>query len=602
MLASKVLMLRRSLQWRLMFIIVLIVIALMAFISVPLYYFVQSSYYQTFNQRIKKGFEDWGISNAPTQQEIIRYLKNEKNAIYLFLVSDYKTYTIFDKNTNQIIYSSEKMFERDNNKLLNEIFESRNFLAALSGKIGDNESLVRYGDKSYFDYAENKGDFLLYFRYDSEEWVGTINKLNRVIWLTFLIAAAASLVLGFMLSRAITIPIVNLMHKARKLAAGDFGQVLEVKSDDEIGKLTKAFNFMSRELKNTLTQISSEKNKIETVLNYMTDGVVAFNQKGEIIHANPAAKSILEIKDEKLDFTRMSQEYNFGITLEEAFSPDFLGGKEANLSIGDRCIRAYFAVFADKAKTIEGIISVFQDVTERQKLENARKEFVANVSHELRTPLTSIKSYAETLMEGQIEDAETAHRFLGVINSEADRMTRLVKDLLQLSRLDSGMMQFRLCETSIDDLVKETVEKMAMSLRSKNLRIEVNSSNLLPTIEADKDRIEQVIVNIISNSIKYTQTGGKITVQMWSDDHKIYIKIIDTGIGIPEKDLPRIFERFYRVDKARSREAGGTGLGLSIAKQILEAHGGEISIYSEFMKGTSVTVALPLCNLNLRAM
>ena len=222
-----------------------------------------------------------------------------------------------------------------------------------------------------------------------------------------------------------------------------------------------------------------------------------------------------------------------------------------------------------------------------------RKEFVANVSHELRTPLTSIKSYTETLLDGDIDDRELSVKFLKVINSEADRMTRLVKDLLQLSRLDNKQMKWNMKEISIVNLVKYTVNKMQIEAKNKGHTLVCHVIGDIPDIIGDKDRLEQVIVNIISNAIKYTQEDGNISVYIGKNYSEVYVKVTDNGVGIPEEDLPRIFERFYRVDKARSREMGGTGLGLSIAREIVEAHGGNISINSEYGKGTEVLIKIP---------
>jgi two-component system sensor histidine kinase VicK len=345
-----------------------------------------------------------------------------------------------------------------------------------------------------------------------------------------------------------------------------------------------------------MTEISSEKNKIETILKYMTDGIIAFNLDGEVIHANPAAKKMLGLDEINLGFNEFSEKYELGINLEELAFFEAAINKETSVEINNKTIKMYFALFTDEEQRAEGIIAVLQDITEQQKLENMRKEFVANVSHELRTPLTSIKSYTETLLDDGLEDVATAQRFLGVINSEADRMTRLVKDLLQLSRMDSQKMHFKMKVISFNDLVKNAVEKMQIEAKSKGQQLECFTIGEIPEIKADRDRIEQVVINILSNSIKYTPENGRITVYIGKTYSEVYVKVSDTGIGIPESDVDRIFERFYRVDKARSREMGGTGLGLSIAKEIVEAHGGTITVSSEIGKGTDVTVKLPMCN------
>jgi two-component system sensor histidine kinase VicK len=270
-----------------------------------------------------------------------------------------------------------------------------------------------------------------------------------------------------------------------------------------------------------------------------------------------------------------------------------------SLDANGKTIKVYFAVFTDEAKNPEGIIAVLQDITEQQRLENMRKEFVANVSHELRTPLTSIKSYSETLLDGALEDREIAEKFLGVINAEADRMTRLVKDLLQLSRLDNQQLKWNFEEISLVELVKNTVERMELEARTRRQTLECFVLGDIPYIEADYGRIEQVVFNVLGNAIKYTPEDGKVTVYVGKIYNDVYFKVTDTGIGIPESDLPRIFERFYRVDKARSREMGGTGLGLAIAKEIVEAHAGIITITSQPGTGTEVTVRLPVIQTGL---
>jgi two-component system sensor histidine kinase VicK len=244
------------------------------------------------------------------------------------------------------------------------------------------------------------------------------------------------------------------MYKAESIAKGDFQESLDVKSDDEIGKLTGAFNHMADNLKNTLTEISSEKNKIETVLNYMTDGVIAFNLKGEVIHNNPASRKMLGAENMDATFNEYAVKYGLDVRMEDILYLEDISSKELNIRWNDRVIRVYFAVFTDENRKPEGIIAVLQDITEQEKLEKMRKDFVANVSHEMRTPITSIKSYTETLLDGALEDRDTAQHFLSVINSEADRMTRLVKDLLQLSRLDNQQMQWSFERISFLQLVK----------------------------------------------------------------------------------------------------------------------------------------------------
>lgn len=578
-------------------IFVLFTMALMLATIAILNYYIPIFYYETFKNGVENAFNRWNISENPTREEIYSSLKNRNDATLVFMVSEFKTLTVIRKNTNNIVFSSDSSYSTDNeDQFLNEILKSSNYLSALARGMGSDDSIVRSGDQRYFDYAREIGDFILYFRADRSEWQDALGEINEIIWLIFLIAVALSLVLGFLLSKTITGPIVDVMNKARKIASGDFGQVLEVKSEDEIGKLTKSFNFMSRELKKTLNEISSEKNKIETILNYMTDGVVAFNLKGELIHANPASKRMLEIEEFGLDFNEFSRMYDLGVAIEEILYLEVFSTKEANISVKDKFIKVYFALFTDETKNAEGIIAVLHDITEQHKLDNMRREFVANVSHELRTPLTSIKSYSETLLDGALDDREASERFLNVINTEADRMTRLVKDLLQLTRLDNQQMQWNMERVCFETLVKKCIEKVELSASEKEQKLECFVIGEIPEIQADRDRMEQVILNILTNAMKYTPEKGRITVYIGKIYSEVYVKVSDSGIGIPQEDLSRIFERFYRTDKARSREMGGTGLGLAIAKEIIEAHKGSISVTSELGKGTEVTVKLPVCN------
>ncbi|MCX7924095.1 MAG: cell wall metabolism sensor histidine kinase WalK [Clostridia bacterium] len=585
----------RSLQWRLVFIFIAMTIFLIIPVGLSLNASVESSYYDSFTSDIDEGFRNWKIGERPSYSEIITDLRERRERIYLFnITSENKTYTIYNISDRKVEFSSDPEYIEQEEKFELDVLSSKNFISVLSGK-ENGKNLVHSNGRSFFDYARKKGDFIIYFRYYSEAWSETIENFNKIILNSIGIAILISLILGYILSKTITVPIVNIMHKAQEIADGDFDRLLEVKSDDEIGKLTKTFNYMAKELKNTLNEISSEKNKIETILNYMTDGVIAFNLKGEVIHANPAAERMLGLNNIGYTFNDFSKSYDLGIALEEIL---YLGTSSTNtqkeIDIGDKIISVYFALFTDEEEKIEGIIAVLQDITEQQKLERMRREFVANVSHELRTPLTSIKSYTETLLDGALEDRETTERFLNVIDSESDRMTRLVKDLLQLSRLDNQQMQWIMQEVSFEKLVREAVDKIRIEAVNKGQLLESYVIGDIPAIIADHDRIEQVVLNILSNAIKYTPQNGKITVyigRMYSD---VYMKVSDTGIGIPESDLPRIFERFYRVDKARSREMGGTGLGLAIAKEIVEAHGGSIAISSEGGKGTEVTVKLPI--------
>ena len=325
---------------------------------------------------------------------------------------------------------------------------------------------------------------------------------------------------------------------------------------------------------------------------HMTDGIIAFDRDGDIVLINPAAKKLLNVLPEHNNFNDVFGELNSDINLEKIIYLENWTNTEERFQIGEKFVNAYFAPFKKENDRTVGVIAVIQDITEHVKLDNMRKEFIADVSHELKTPITSIMGYADTLLEEEY-DKETQSKFLSVIASEARRMAKLVTDLLTLSKNDSNKSVVQSEVFNLGELVKKCQDKLAIEIKKKNHEVKCFVTADVPPVYADKDDIERVILNILTNSIKYTKNGGEIKIYVGFVYNDAYIKVFDNGIGIPEEDLNRIFERFYRVDKARSREMGGTGLGLSIAKDLLDRNGGSIDIKSEIGKGTEVVIKIP---------
>lgn len=413
------------------------------------------------------------------------------------------------------------------------------------------------------------------------------------------LALAVTVLLGFTLARSITVPINDVTDKVQIMSQGDFDIRVPVKSDDEIGQLAEMFNMLAGRLGATISEINNEKNKLGTILRYMADGLVAIDLSGSLLHANPAARTILGL-DQEADLEGADYEEIMG-HLDEKLSLDRIkegcdsGGGQTVYRKGSETYVIRFDRFKDENGKDVGIILVIQDITERQKLEDMQTDFVANVSHELKTPLTNIKSYTETLLDGAMDDRDTAMSFLQIVDKEADRMNRLVKDLLQLSRLDHQQEPIFLREGNIVLLVNMVLMKVEMTAKQKGLTIRpLYDEEGDIRVNLDKDRMEQVVMNIITNAIKYTNEGGHIDVDIRQDKDQVRVSVQDDGIGIPPESLPRIFERFYRVDKARSRAMGGTGLGLAITKEIVDSHGGSLEAESKPGEGTKITIVLPV--------
>ena len=438
-----------------------------------------------------------------------------------------------------------------------------------------------------------------------EELAQFIEQMRTTNITALMIAGVVFLVSGILiaivLSRFVIYPINKLIKSAEKITEEEKKknnssinkeEVKKPKSKKDMANIEDVLGVMTTELKEKLSEVSTQKNQIETILLHMTDGIIAFNMEGEIILINPAAKKFLSIRPEDITFDDIFEKFKLGINMEKIIYLENWTSTEQRIQVEDTYVNVFFAPFKNESDRPNGVIAVIQDITEHVKLDNMQKEFVADVSHELKTPITSIMGYADTLLEGEY-DKETQDKFLNVIASEARRMARLVTDLLTLSRYDNNKNKVRKVSFDLGDLVKKCQDKLAIEIKKKNHIVNSFVTADVPPVYADKDDIERVILNILTNSIKYTPDGGEIKIYVGFVYNDAYIKIFDNGIGIPEEDLSRIFERFYRVDKARTREMGGTGLGLSIAKEILDKNGGSIDIKSTVGKGTEVVIRIP---------
>ncbi|RUS48817.1 cell wall metabolism sensor histidine kinase WalK [Cohnella sp. AR92] len=425
----------------------------------------------------------------------------------------------------------------------------------------------------------------------------TVERVNQIFVTGMLLALGLTAVLGILIAGTITQPIKALTRQVTAVAEGRFEERVPVLGKDEIGQLSLAFNEMTDRLGEALSINEEEKEKLSSILSNMSDGVLATDEIGQVIVANRRARAMLGIENPE---GRTASEC---LDIDKTPIAEALEGRESTLLIHRQpsedeenlVFRVTLTPIRRRDKGVVGSIAVLHDVTESEKLEQTRREFVANVSHELRTPLTTIKSYAEALDDGAMEEPPLAERFVGVIRSETERMIRLVTDLLHLSRFDSRQSQLRRQMTDLAEMTEDVVDRFSLQLRQKAITVRVQVDPGLQKAWIDRDGIDQVLDNLMSNAIKYTLDGGSILLSARIiDPRHLSIAVKDTGIGIPKKDLAHIFDRFYRVDKARSRSMGGTGLGLSIAREIVRAHGGSVGIESELGAGTTVTVTLPL--------
>lgn len=574
----------KSLQIKLVTIFVLLVLAIMSVAGTFLVLRVSDLYHSNFENDMDAIFASEEFSWVESAATLNKNVKNKSAAME---ISNYRNYYIISSESGEVLYGSVK----GNNEVY---IDSANYIKALSGETGKQVDLRL----SFLDYAHPvktaDGEFVVYIKDTKEEFVESIKRIIFIILQSIIFSVVVAIVVGYFLARTITTPISNLTKCAKKISEGEFDTKIEpAKSNDEIGMLTESFRDMSGKLQQTISEVSTEKNKMEAVIQNMTDGVIAFSKNGKIIHINSTAKKMLNIsKIEKYKFDKLFEDLEADIKIGDLLYLEGNRSCEREITRDKLTLKINFEVFDNEKNKTDGVLTVLHDVTKQQRLEMSRREFVANVSHELKTPLTTIKSHAETLLD-VIGENKTAETFTNTILNETDRMTRLVKDLLLISSLE-GKIVLNKTMFSLKDMINDVVSTMSLVANEKGHRLQFEAVAEIPEFYGDRDKLEQVLYNIISNSIKYTPNGGKITIKAGRLYGEFFVEVIDNGIGIPEKDLSRIFERFYRVDKARSRELGGTGLGLSISKGIIDAHGGTIKVKSEVGNGTSVIISLPV--------
>jgi len=407
--------------------------------------------------------------------------------------------------------------------------------------------------------------------------------LNKLLLISIIVAFGLAIVITFFSSLIISKPIKEVAQASSSIAAGDYTKRILISSHDELGDLARAFNHMSEQIRDRIEEVTAGKARLEAVLLSMFEGVMVLDASGKIRLMNERLKEYLKVEDEPIG--KKTLEVIRNIEIQEIVDKSLkvkkgLESKEISVLVPDeRILSVHATPIINKGHT-EGSVLVFYDITDLRRLEKIRQDFVANVSHELRTPISSIKGYAETLLDGALDDKENVKDFIEIIHSDSERLASLINDILDLSKIESGQLTLDLKPISLAPIIKKVVKLLNKQAKVKGVRVELDIPEAACKVMADKERIAQVILNLLDNAIKYNKLNGKVTIGYKEDKKFLKINITDTGLGIPPKDLGRVFERFYRVDKAHSRELGSTGLGLSIVKHIIEAHGGVVSVES----------------------
>lgn len=606
-------------------------------------------------QKKKCGWLKWLLSSIQTKITVIFMLlllatieiigayftrQMEQTSIDNFQTTIQLQSIVTEQLTNQLVKngkSSDRMMNQIvtdyNNSSISEIevVDSKNVIRAVSslnendrvGQLSNNRDIrevINIGQTKTAVTSDKTGSYMVqitpltsgtnivgavYVKASMADVFDNLRNVTIMFLTASLLAVVVAAVASMFISRAITKPIEELRQQAMQVADGDYSAQVKIYSNDELGQLGAAFNTLSARIEQTQEQSESERRRLDSVLSHMTDGVIATDRHGNVSIINQMAQDFLNIKADDAINKPISQILGLG---EEYTSQDLISSQSdmqvtVNGGANDEMIlHASFTLIKRVTGFVSGAVCVLHDVTEQIKNEDEQRQFVSNVSHELRTPLTSVRAYIEALNEGAWKDPEIAPQFLQVTQDETERMIRMVNDLLVLSRMDRGTTKLELEWVNFTDFVSHLLNRFDMIVEhdqgeaqseSKRYVIKRDLGNQALWIEIDTDQMMRVIDNIMNNAIKYSPDGGTITVRLRQRQNQVLLSIADQGLGIPRKDLSKIFDRFYRADKARSRAQGGTGLGLAIAKEIVNVHGGKIWADSREGHGSTFYISLP---------
>ncbi|MDQ0220966.1 cell wall metabolism sensor histidine kinase WalK [Peribacillus cavernae] len=596
----------RSIHFKFVLIYVLLILVAMQIIGVYFVGKLEQKLVNNFKSSISGNIE---LLTYSLGEEMKKHMESDASADSGDSTLEEDIRTILEDNSYndisevRVIDSSNRVIVTSNNEnqeIVGKKATDNLVIRAQSGSPGDETLRDRKTGNRMWVLAtpikgiDDKVIGIVYSIAEMENVYKLMKQINQIFITGTAIALGITAILGILLARTITRPMSDMRKQALALAKGNYSRKVKVYGNDEIGQLAVTFNNLTKKLQDAQSTTEGERRKLSSVLAYMTDGVIATDRRGRIILINAPAAKLLDVSRETvlsqpiINLLGLEEEYSFEDLLEERESVilDYSTQKEPYI------LRANFSVIQKETGFVNGLITVLHDITEQEKIDEERREFVANVSHELRTPLTTMRSYLEALADGAWKDESIAPSFLNVTQNETERMIRLVNDLLQLSKMDSKDYRLTKGWVNFTKFFNHIIDRFEMTITEHiTFSRDIPSDSIF--VDIDEDKITQVLYNIISNAIKYSPEGGQITFGVKQEIEEIVISISDQGVGIPKNNLNKVFERFYRVDKARARNLGGTGLGLAIAKEMVLAHEGEIWAESREGKGTTIFFTLP---------
>ncbi|MBQ0125786.1 MAG: HAMP domain-containing protein [Clostridiales bacterium] len=584
----------KGLHFKIILIFVIFTVTLMAVIGAVMLASSFNYYNDDFSSLMEKTFAD----GSEIMQELEAAMDGEDFvARQKEILKAYSGSLGISTSRNFYILNSDGEFMDGSDAALGGALKiTPNILSAMSGQRGTGKRLWT----SYIDYAvylrSGENECIIYLIDTQENAREFATMIFQITGQTLFIGMLIAIVLSFFLSKAITSPIRSLTEIAQKIADGNYEENADIKADDEIGTLSDTINNMKGVIKTTLDQKTSEQRKFESLFVYFSDAVLVFDKHGDLLHINNMARKLFSLGASEDDFGLLKMMKMLNVSYDDV-SREYIENKTCvlrDIIYGEKAYDITFAEFRyGQEKSDRGVMCIIHDNTGRYELDKSRREFVSDVSHELRTPLTAIKGALETIVKYPDLDADMRANFIDMAIEECDRMTRIVGDLLILSRLDNNRTPWQIETFDLPSFLDHLRDIMTVDAANHSHTLTCEYDPDLSQMTGDREKLQQVLVNIVSNSIKYTPDGGKISIRGKKATGGVTISICDNGMGIPEKDLPRLFERFYRVEKARSTDSGGSGLGLAIAKEIVDAHGGKIWVQSEVDKGTQMYIYLP---------